>query len=316
MKVRVITAALALAALTAIPAAAASAATAHVGHPMWSYIWKPGTPLPRVGPGQKLSAWPVQSVMGKIRDGQAVPMVAIGHTTAAGKFIQTASSATVRRVTSYGRVNLLAEPDACPAPAFKNLGKKLTSVGTTFSLIRPVTASFQYSQGQSSSLEVGLSYSGKNGSFSGDGDISVSKEKSEGFAPDTGRGDDRYETEFRYGKYHFDCETRFGQVDYYLVQAYEWAAGATTAHPKRTPAFKKYNCVYQEGDSTFSEDSSTAITFSAGFSIVGFTGSAQTGYDNSAQMDLHFIHQGDVCGTNDVPGGTPRVVGAASTRGT
>jgi hypothetical protein len=293
---------------------ATTASASPVNHGVWNYIWKPGTPLPKITAGYELVAWPVYAP-GTTPPAKDPPMVTIAHATSTGKVVLTAGAATIRRVTSGGVVSLLSKPDGCAPVDFWNEGKKETTVGATFSRIKPVKASFTYSAGQSSSLEVGYSLTGKVGSFSGDGDVSVSTDTSESFAPDTGVGVFRYLSEFRYGKWYYICGSRLGTSSYYLTGAYEYASGAKTYFRGPRPSYKLYNCVYQEGNSTWKQDRTEAITFDAGFSVLGFLGSAQTGYDSSAQIKLHYIHQGDVCGVDDVPGGDPKEVGAATTSG-
>lgn len=233
LKIRVITAALALAALAIVPAANAGAAT-QTEHPVWNYVWKPGTALPKIGPNKVLDAWPVQSVMGTLKVGHAVPMVTMGHTTAKGTFVRTASRAAVRKVTNYGVVDLLADPDSCDEPQLnKNLGKKWTTIGTSFSLIRPVTQLFTYSRDQSSSLEVGLSSIGPDGSWSGDGTESISdgSNGSQSF-PKYHRGSERYATYFRYGRFVQICGGRFSSATYWYIMADEWGGRCENSAPE------------------------------------------------------------------------------------
>lgn len=80
--------------------------------PVWNHIWKPGTALPKIGPNETLSAWPVQSVLARVKVGHQVPTVMIGHTNSAGKCIQTATAKQITGVTNpaTGMVNVTAAP--------------------------------------------------------------------------------------------------------------------------------------------------------------------------------------------------------------
>jgi hypothetical protein len=278
----------------------------------WNYSWRPGQPVPSLAPDEVLKAWPVQAEMGKLQPGQAVPMTKIGYTTSGGKFVRTASSAGIRSVTSpAGLVNLLATPDLCENPQLiKKLGLRWVAVGTTFSLIRPVTQEFDYSQGQSSTLAVGESATGDLGTFSIDGSASVSSGADQGF-PANNLGNERYLTEFAFGKFKVKCGRADATVHYYEVRPYEWAGGDSLKHPKAPHATY---CVVETADKrhsvTFTKDSTAAINFSAGFSVLGFTGSAQTGYDTRATVKFTWAKKshGHLCGTADYPARAPKVL--------
>jgi hypothetical protein len=248
--------------------------------------------------------------MGNIQVGERVPVLTIGHTTARGQYVSTATRSQLASVTDEnGLVNLEAEPDGCGLPEFhQNLGKQWTVVGTTFVLFNQANQDFRYDNDQSSSVGVGYSASGKDGSFSADGTTSVDTDGGEDWGT-LGEGNERYATYFRYGVYETICSTRGGSgYEYYQIKPYEWAAGDQITHPN-APSYHGYNCVPQTHNSTFHKYTSHAIEFSGGYSVFGFTGSTQTGYSTSAEVIMHFYARGRMCGTNDVPGGTdPRVL--------
>jgi len=315
MKIRVITAALGLTVLAIFPAASAGA-SAQARPSLWNYVWTPGTALPKIGANEVLDAWPVQSVLGKLKVAQSVPLTKIGYTTPKGVFVRAASAAAIRNVTAAGGlVNLQAAPQTCGAPQLvQKLGLRWVAVATTFSLISYVTQDFDYSEGQSSTLEVGESASGKSGSLSEDGSVSVSSTADQGF-PATNRGNERYLTEFAFGKYKVKCApgghvTPAEIVHYYEVKPYEWAGGDSMQHPKTAP--RATYCVVERANSkhsvTFTKHSTKAISFSAGFSILGFSGFAQTGYDTNAKVSFTWAKKtsGHLCGTADYPAGAPR----------
>jgi hypothetical protein len=290
-----------------VPATTASASPAN--HGFWNYIWKPGAALPKIAAGEKLVAWPVYAP-GTTPPAKDPPMVPIATTTATGKIVLTASPAAIRKVTSDGTVNLLAQPQGCVVVSFKNEGKKLTGVGEAFSTTKAAQLIFSYTRSQDSSLEVGLSASGSN-DWSGDGSIGVSGGSSgtQFFGVQNHVNRDRYLTDFRYGRWHYECSSKLGSTNYYLVAAYEWGAGAGYSHPA-APKASHGNCVHEPKGDGFSLSSTTAIQFSAGFSVLGFTGSAQTGYDTNASITIDFpFGNGWMCGLDDLPGGShPKVL--------
>jgi hypothetical protein len=289
-----------------VPATTASAST--VNHGVWNYIWRPGTALPKTAAGEKLVAWPVQAP-GTTPRAVDPPMVPIGHSTTTGKVVLTASAATIRSVTSNGTVNLLAEPLGCASVAFKNEGKKFTGVGTAFSTTKAARLQFTYSQSQSSSLEVGFSTSGTK-DWSGDGTVGIDggSSGSEFFGTQDHVNHERYNTYFRYGRYYYICSSKVGTTSFYLVRAYEWGAGVQYVHP-RVPKYHNYNCVPQPKGTGFTKSTTSAVTFSAGFSVLGFTGTAHTGYDTNASISVSFPYgRGYVCGEDDLPGGAPKVL--------
>ena len=61
---------------------------------------------------------------------------------------------------------------------------------------------------------------------------------------------------------------------------------------------------------TFTKASTAAINFSAGFSVLGFTGSAQTGYDTRAVVRFTWAKKshGHLCGAADYPARAPKVL--------
>jgi hypothetical protein len=313
--------ALSLAALTAsvvVPASAGASTTSSAAKTpaVWNYIWKPGTKLPKLPPNETLFAWPAQSAMRHLKVGQRVPTVVIGHTTKAGKYVRAATSRQIASVTNSatGLVNVTREPARarCEKPLYRaGPFTKWTTVGTTFSTVGPVEQTMTYGKGQSSSLSVGYSKSGKIGSFHIQGTASVSSDSKQDM-PTNKKGHERYYTEFVYAKYKVPCGIT--QTTYYEVKAYEWAGGDKLTHPKPVPKAKF--CVVETNPGikplTFTKDTTTAFTFAAGFEVYGFTGEATTGYDTNASVSFtdppgYNYH---LCGAKDYPGGNhvPKVL--------
>jgi hypothetical protein len=280
------TAALGVSALIAglvVPVATASAtATA----PRLIFIqWKPGTTMPAVANGWKVMAEPSPSALAKLKPGQAVPMVA----------------PRLAKPNSAGIVNLVETPDGCVgSQLYKKLGKHATFVGATYATVNRITMHFSYGEGSSSSLEVGLSDSGAEGSFSGDGTISESTTFKQGMPTTTKASRNWWLTYFSYAEYIEVCS----DGDLYFVQAYQWDSGDGVRHPKHFPRTPKADCVTELSGSSISDDRTRAATFAVGFTLnapIGFSGSAQTGWTRDAQIDYKWHVNGTSCGTNNVP---------------
>jgi hypothetical protein len=119
---------------------------------------------------------------------------------------------------------------------------------------------------------------------------------------------ERYDTYFRYGRWHYECASKVGSDFYYLVAAYEWGAGVHYEHP-RVPRYHGYNCVPQPKGTGLTKTTTSAVTFSAGFSVIGFTGTVHAGYDTNASIEVDFPYgRGYLCGEDDLPGGSPKVL--------
>ena len=106
------------------------------------------------------------------------------------------------------------------------------------------------------------------------------------------------------------CNPVINDCTYYKVQSVGWAGGGIWKFPKSAPAAT--HCVVEKHGEGFHTDNETAVTWSAGLNIpqVGFSASAQTGYDHSARVSFRFKGRETVqlCGTNTFPPGAGQVV--------
>jgi hypothetical protein len=230
-------------------------------------------------------AEPSSSVLAKLRPGQEMPMVVPSKAVA----------------NSAGIVNLIEAPDYCVGAFYKNLGKKLTYVGATYATVNRITMHFSYTEGASSSLEVGFSASGKQGTFHGNGSISQSTTFEQDMPATTNASKNWWRTYFRYGEYILVCS---GIGDQYWTQAYQWDAGDAVTHPRFFPRTPGFDCVGELSGSAIKDDRTKAASFAAGFTLgapIGFTGSAQTGWTHDAQIDYKWHVNGSACGTNNEP---------------
>lgn len=298
-----------------------------------------------------LYAWPSDEVLQALKPGQEVPRTLVATATAnsAGKFALSLAPGTLSaNAVSSGFVNLEADsgtaawffsidaakpaatairltgagtesPDYCsPWKEIKNLGIQPAIVGQAYiaANYKHVTDSFTYSRGQSSSLGVGISPSGKKGTFTAGGTVSTSSTANQGF-PTEGPGNTLFLTFFKTGVFHDVCGTT-GKVrpdgangkteQRYVVRSTGWASGVKIEHPSKAPTAT--HCVPEVAGGSFQTTNERAVTWSAGFSIpaLGFNGQAQTGYDTSAELSLSFGADGWLCGTNDDPPGATLVV--------
>jgi hypothetical protein len=297
---------LATATLTGTVLADATPAAAATSRPYFM-PWQPGTPLPKLGDSTVVYAWPSATVLGRLSTGQKVPIKEVGYTTATGTFVQLVSRSELSTETNAsGFVNLEVAPDGgtppgCTSPRLgENYGKKWTTVGQSYSSIVRTTQKASYGADQSSSLEVGESASGSDGSFTGSGTVSVDTSGTQ-YYPEEHKGNEYWQTYFRYGLYNQECNG----IPNYTAQAYEWAAGDKIVHPKHRPKIHGYNCVPELAGGGLTKSTTKASTIKIGFTIpvIGFSGTAQTGYSATLKIGIHFGRSGYLCGLDDVPGG-------------
>ena len=292
-----------------------------------------------------LYAWPSDKILKGLRDGQSVPreLIATAASNSAGQFSLRVSKGTLSAsALSAGNANLEADagsaswfftasakdpvitsihltgvaasesPDYCtPWRFLKEEPPSWATVGQAYiaSNATHVTQSFTYTTGQSSTLGVGLSYSGKAGSFSASGTVSTSSTYNMYFPSFS--ASTLYRTLFDVGLYYDVCgqpgRIVAGGSDVYHGSRYQvrsngwYGAGESFEHPKALP--KATYCGLQPPGSAVSTSSERAVTWSAGFGIgvVNFGGVAQTGYDSSAQVTINFGAYRYLCGTNAPP---------------
>jgi hypothetical protein len=288
-------------------AAAPTTTTSAASKPKLRFFpWQPGTAMPGLAANEVLRAWPSSVVLRELKPGQSVRALTMGHTTASGRYV-SAGAALGADTNASGFVNVEESPAGCGLPELQTYeGYKWTVVGASFAYKINVSQSFTYGVDQSSSLSVGLSSTGKTGSFSAAGTVSVDTSNTQTFPVRTGYLE--YETEFGYAMYRTICFNAKGNggVSVYTVSSYGWVGGDKVVYPKHAP--HATHCVDESAGSVFSENKTAAVTFSGGFSVLGFSGSAQTGYSTTASINFTFHANGKLCGTNAAPGLTPKLL--------
>jgi hypothetical protein len=193
-----------------------------------------------------------------------------------------------------------AGPIPCGVIYKGDLGDHLVWVGGHYSTTTGVTHDLVYSNGASSSLGVGVSTSGRFGTFSASGTTSVSSTGTINFPTTTGRQHDY--TYFNYDKYLVGCA---GTMKY-EARATGWVGGAHVWVPPTAPT-ANYCYSYAAG-SSFTRDRTVAYDFSTGADVssaIGIDLSARTGYSSSAKVTFHFAATRHLCGTSGPPGGVP-----------
>jgi hypothetical protein len=270
---------------------AASADTIPVPNEVYSE-WQVGTPLPTAPAGYTWQALPNGTAMAGMADGTSFSM----------------TSPALATPDASGFVNLVALPTPdipyCVRSVYKQLGQKTTNVEQSYTTVNGISMSFNYGNGQSSRLGVGTSLNNPNGGFSASGTDSVSTNKNQGFPTSTAKSYNHWETNFLAEEIKDQCPT--GTI--YSVMEYKWAGGAVVTHPSSAPSVSSGNCVPEPKGSTWTQSGTRASSFSVGWSVLGFNASAQTGYSSTASIHFAYNVSGRLCGTKDVPGGSPGVL--------
>ena len=149
----------------------------------------------------------------------------------------------------------------------------------------------------------------KSGRASACGTASVTDDgsSSQGFATQYNRSFNHFQTYFEWGKYFVpnSCSV----LDGYETKPYQWNAGTNYVHPSGAPGAT--HCTPEHNGDHFLKASTTASTFSVGFSVLGFSGTAQTGYTTSAEIYFHFGSTSQLCGVNNTPPNNPGVLVAS-----
>ncbi|MBB1245779.1 hypothetical protein GL263_19785 [Streptomyces durbertensis] len=200
--------------------------------------------------------------------------------------------------------------NGCPVTGEKylrSLGKRWVSVGMHYQTgPSGAKATYRYSTSAEASLAVGMSKSGKFGTFSGNGSLKRSTSASIGFGTQGPKTGIRHYTMYKYGLY---CNTsRSPGPDFtFYAKPTSFAGGAKSvksAYPK-TP---KRNCVPHKKGSDFVQDKSKMSSYSKGVKlddVIGVDLTSQSGYTRSSSLKFEFPKAAQLCGTKGLPGNSP-----------
>lgn len=196
------------------------------------------------------------------------------------------------------------------------LQKKYTPVwvlvGQNYSTNLYATANFEYYTDAHTTMGVGVSLTGKYGSFHASGTSTKSSSSGIDFPTTVGARSRYHRTQYQFAKYMTACSApRAGQIVRYSVRAYKFVTG--TSEVAVGAASARYCAVYA-GGSHFTANRTRAITWTNGADMsagIGIDLSAQTGYGSAAKLAWHFPRVARLCGTADYPGeGTFRMLRA------
>jgi len=189
----------------------------------------------------------------------------------------------------------------------KDLGKHVGTVGESYVLASHSTQGFTYKSGQSSSIGVGWSNSGKTRTFTISGTFSWSSSLTETWPTFGANRSVWYQTQFKFGE--FSCYVPAAAHTYYTDHVNGFAGGATIKTPTAIPVTPGKFCVHQIAGSTAQSNNSSAVTWSKSLGIgagLGLTATIETGFDTSAQITYHFSATRLFCGWKSGPGGIPQ----------
>jgi hypothetical protein len=272
--------------------------------------WKLGTPLPTVPAGWTLEAEPNWAAMKGMAVGTTVRLtpVSLPASPAAADVASASAAATTALASdanSAGYVNMQVVPGvipgSCTTQFLGNQGSITTAVGQSYSTDAYDSLDFFYGQGQSSSVSIGYSASGSYGSFSIDGNTSVSSTGGVPFDTQYGKTNVYWRTQFEWGLWKTTCVSKFSTI-YYQTCPYYWQPNSNIYHPGNI-ALPPY-CTPERANTSPYYDTTTASTIHKAFSVLGFEADATTGYNTTAKMTWNYGEKGYLCGNTPTPGGT------------
>jgi hypothetical protein len=127
------------------------------------------------------------------------------------------------------------------------------------------------------------------------------------------RGNEWYNTLFRYGEYEKVCTNCHpGRPDPnicdWFTRVNGFAAGALISHPRTAPKTPNQWCSLFVAGTDFYRDYGRAVTWGGGFSLFGIGLEAQTGYDVEGHVHFWFDSRRNLCGTNNDPPSAAQLV--------
>ncbi len=193
----------------------------------------------------------------------------------------------------------------CGRTPLKSWSNRLGALGGWYSNLDGVDSQFTYAQGASSSIGIAVSATGKYGSYHLDSKKSQDASKSQGFPLSKNSGGWIYRTYFEESKFHYFCA---GRSAGYAIEPTGWDGGTQMTTGLTAPAGIT-SCVPELKGSTWTQDNSTAVTWTNGLSlsaIIGLDASIGTGYSKDTRIFVNFARAGGrLCGRGDKPGGKP-----------
>jgi hypothetical protein len=187
------------------------------------------------------------------------------------------------------------------------LQKKYTPVwvlvGQNYSTNAYARANFQYYSNAHSTMGVGVSATGRYGSFQASGTSTKTSSSGIDFPTTYGARSRYHRTKYQFAKYMTACSSpKTGQIVRYSVRAYKFVSGASEV---AVAAVSARYCAPFLAHSGYNADRTRSITWTNGADMsagIGIDLSAQTGYGSAARIQWRFPHRAYLCGTADYPG--------------
>lgn len=174
-----------------------------------------------------------------------------------------------------------------------------------------VWSEFHYGEGADSAIGVAVSDSGKYGSFSQSGTKSKDSSGLVGFGHDYNDGGWLHQTYFDSARYRSTCP----ETSWYTVEPDGWRGGSDpdpqVAAPVPSNTNNKDNCVTYGANTSYKQDSTSAVTWTNGYDLMGPIGinvSIHTGYNKSASLKIQFNTRSWLCGRGSSPKDRPLVL--------
>ncbi|WP_250826727.1 hypothetical protein [Nocardioides bruguierae] len=192
----------------------------------------------------------------------------------------------------------------------KDLGKRRVNVGSVLLDAYGVTGRVIYKSGTESTLGVGVSGTGKFGSFTSSGSVNRKSTSTVKFGRIGKKTSEYFDTYFRFSKYCVIYHSP-GPTKEVTVKATNFSGGAPEARGAVPPDPSRSYCVpYAAGSESESEEQH-AITWTNGAKLGGKIGidlSSRTGFSSTSQVNFVFNKTRKLCGTHGDPGDSPRML--------
>lgn len=182
-------------------------------------------------------------------------------------------------------------------------------VGSRHSKTSNATVDFTYARGSTSHLGVGYSYSGKYGSFHGDGAWELGSSATQDYTPLRGKGSTNYITKVTYKKIHHLC---------YEIGA-DLYSQSTTLVPtgieggtyyQRAGGVSYGHCRKLSRGAHMTVNHNKAFTYGAGVSLLGFSAEARSGWNSATSEKVSASRNIKLCGLGAYPIQAPKALQA------
>jgi hypothetical protein len=182
--------------------------------------------------------------------------------------------------------------------------KRRTIIGELNNAYKSATARFTYGQKADTQVSVGVSETGKAGTWSIDGSRHVGNSRSaEVSVPRRGPYSRRMYSNFIYGKYRILATTCGITRVSYKLRADKWSGGLSSRPQRRAINICTGGNNYPGRGGTFSRSSNRAVTWKRGASLLGVGLSVRSGFSQYVKTSFVFHGKGPyrLCGSAGRP---------------